>query len=281
MANNTGDYRDQWSHLDWAALVIATKDYSVFIDSKGDLDWETTRDYDEQIKTDSAFVVAKHNAVLNEAASLEATPCDGLTGEARRHFKRLIGEAIGCSLDHDYKGAQNMLVVAGRYVRARSEEVSRYWYLSASFIAAMPFVFFGLAVWLCRSDVARLFGTEGMWLSLSVAAGAVGALLSVIGRGGKLHFDCSAGRRLHYLEAISRICAGAISALIVALAVESEIVLAAFTRGGNTHIVMILAGLASGAAERLAGSIISKLDSTRITAPAIDGAKDNSEVHNS
>jgi hypothetical protein len=82
----------------------------------------------------------------------------------------------------------------------------------------------------------------------------LGASLSVILRTGNQQFDCSAGRALHYLEGASRILAGALSGTIVALAVQTEVILALLLRGGKIMAIMILAGLAAGAAERLAPS---------------------------
>jgi hypothetical protein len=81
----------------------------------------------------------------------------------------------------------------------------------------------------------------------------------VIGRTGKQHFDCSAGKRLHYLEAASRIWAGAISGVLVSLAVHAEIFLTAITHNGNMQAIMMLAALSSGISERLAVSIIADL----------------------
>jgi hypothetical protein len=62
-----------------------------------------------------------------------------------------------------------------------------------------------------------------IWLSVAAAAGSCGALLSVIWRSGQLKFDSSAGEILHYLEGASRILAGALSGVLVALAVKSRI----------------------------------------------------------
>jgi hypothetical protein len=86
----------------------------------------------------------------------------------------------------------------------------------------------------------------------------------VIWRSGQLKFDCSAGKALHYLEGASRIWAGALSGVVVALAVKSQLVLAPLTRGGNAMTVLMLAAFAAGAGERLATSIISTFESTHL-----------------
>jgi hypothetical protein len=91
-------------------------------------------------------------------------------------------------------------------------------------------------------------------------AGSCGALLSVIARTGQLKFDSSAGELLHYLEGVSRIWAGALSGILIALAVKSEFILAPLMRGGHTFTVTMLAAFVAGAGERLVTSIISKFE---------------------
>lgn len=276
MNNGRGDYIEQWRHIEPQVLVliISTREYIIFIDKDGDVDWETTREYDEKAPKDAQYDLAKANAVRNEAAVIETTPCDALTGGAKLQFKRLIGEAMACVFDHDYEGAKAILASAAQFIRARSEETSRFWYLSASFLVAAVFLALGLLLWLLRLHVSLLLTPLGMWLAMASVAGAIGALLSVIWRSGDLKFNSSSGRALHYLEASSRICAGALSGFLVALAVNCEIILTAFTHNDNLHGIMILAALAAGASERMAGSIISKFDNAEPKTTAKNFKKD-------
>lgn len=274
-----GDYYELWKHLKWSILIVSTRNYIVFIDEDGDLDWETTVEYDDTATKDKKYDIDKHNSITNDAALLEATPCNGFEDQVKLQFRRLIGEAIACSFDHDYVNARKMLLAAAQYFRSRSEETSRYWYLLASFGMAMPFIALGIVIWIWRASFEMWLGTEGMWFILASISGAVGALLSVIVRSGKLKFDSSAGRRLHFLEGSSRIWAGLISGLLVSLAVKSGIILMPLTTGENLHPVMILAALAGGAGERLASSIISKLDTTSVEIAA-SGNKSQKEERN-
>lgn len=117
----------------------------------------------------------------------------------------------------------------------------------------------------------EIVGEVAFWLLLSACAGAIGALFSVITRSGHLSVDASAGKDLHKLEARSRIVAGALSGAIVSLAIMTEMILAPLSKGGRMHVVVVLGALAAGAGERLASSIISKLDSA---APQVSGSGD-------
>ena len=247
----------------WAAkqpdieyLVIAADDFIVYVDRDIDVEWETADDIpDEDDHTDkSAF-----KDILNRVAALEATPCDEIPRRMKVQFKRLVGEGVARALDGDFDGAKSILKSAGEYIKARSQETSRFWYLSASSLMSLPFIVFGATFWLLRGPLIAGLGNGAFWVIVSGCAGALGASLSVIGRTGKLHFDSSAGRRLHYLEASSRIWAGAISGVLVGLAVHAQLFLTAITRNGYMPEIMILAALASGASERFATSIIADL----------------------
>jgi hypothetical protein len=249
-----GDYAEKWGHIKHTYLILVEEHFIVFLDEAGDIDWETSLEYDAKGHKDTH----KHNAIINDAALLETTPCDGVRADRKRHFKRLIGEAIARSLDDDYASAETMLAAAGKYISARTLETSRFWYLSASVVATVPFVLFGCALWRWRAEFIQVLGFTVFWLAMSAVAGALGALLSVTTRAGELKFDTSAGRTLHYLEAASRIGTGVLSGVVVALAVHTEVILAPLSRGNKMPAIMVLAAFAGGAAERLATSIISK-----------------------
>ena len=271
-----GDYSKLWKNYDIGVLVVSTKDYIVHIDNKTNrVEWGTTPQYDQKFNARPDSEKAKHHGILMGVALLEATPCEGISEIVCKHFESLLGEAVAYSFEQDYTSAKKILEAAGQYIEARSEETSRYWYLTASLWATLPFIVLGGAIWIFRDCYIALVGVNVLWLSLAITAGAVGALFSVIARTGRLKFDCSAGKSLHNLEGSSRIVAGAISGLLVALAVQSEVILAPLARGERLHLIMVLAALAAGAGERLATSIISKFDTTN---PNMSGGRGKREV---
>jgi|SRR5674476_513125 hypothetical protein len=180
---------DPWAHIVVDILIIWTKDCIVYIDAKKTLQWETTEEYDKNIIANTKFDLTKRNAILTDAAVLEASAREDLGENARDELLCLIGNAIACSIDLDYAGAQKALVSARKYLRERSEEVSRFWYLSSSFGMALVFLLFGCVIWIWRAYFETLLEPDVMWAVLAAVAGATGALLSVILRSGKLNFD--------------------------------------------------------------------------------------------
>ena len=252
----------KWQHVlpELEVLIHATEDFIVFLDTELDVDWETTPEYDAKGHRDNA----QFNRVRNHVALLETTPCAELPLGMKEQFKRLVAEGLDRGLEHDYAAAQGILNTASEYILKRSQETSRCWYLTASTMMTLPFIIVGVIFWTTRIPLIDRIGQGPFWLTIAAIAGALGALLSVIGRTGKLQFDCSSGRLLHYLEGASRIWAGALSGLFVGLAVRADLLLTALTRAGRVPAIMILAAMASGAGERLASSIIADLGSTKV-----------------
>jgi len=248
------EYEVLWPDCRVKHLVLSCEEFIVFIDHENDLDWSTSQKYEE----DTSERVAR-NGIVNEAALLEVTPCEGISPARKLQFKRLLGEALARSFDHDYAGARQMLKAASDYILACNYEVSRRWFLSASIVAAGVAAFLGVVVWALRAPMINYLGVGAFWVSISASAGAVGALLSIIERSGRLTLDSSSGRALHNLEAVARIITGAISGVIVGLAVRSDLILSVLAHGDHMPIVMLIAAIAAGSGERLVSSIFAQV----------------------
>src|ERR1700683_1413572 len=149
MPEELRDVEKNWPNIHPKYLIRSSKEFIVWIDNELDIDWQSSDEYDEKGHEDAH----EHNLILNKAAALETTPCDALAVGTRIHFKRLIGEAITRSFDHDYPSASEMLEAARAYILARSQETSRFWYLSAAFGMVVPFVVVGGCLWWWRDPL--------------------------------------------------------------------------------------------------------------------------------
>ena len=256
------DYERDWDNLPIKYLILSSKDrYCVFIDHENDIDWKTSDSFD--INELNSSVIKEFNEVKNEIDSTESIPCGHLDEKIVISFKRQVGEALVRALERDFENAKIMIKSAREYIVNRNTEESRYLYLTSSGITVIAFVFVGVIFWLIKSFIIGNIGESAFYLFLSFITGAVGAFLSIILRMGKTTFDFNASKKLHYLEGVSRIIAGMISGFLIALSIKSGILLPVFNKMESTHTAMILGGLVAGSSERLAPSIISKLDGTK------------------
>jgi hypothetical protein len=246
---------DHWAHVDCKELVRSTTNYIIYITHDLSIGYDTTPELDKSI------VAELSSAIFSEGVALEARARQDLDEETRTQLLSLIGSAYACCYDSNFDGARSLIDSSRRFLLERSEEISRGWYLSASFAAAAILAIAGLIAWYCRAFLeSQGIGRPLLWLFLSAVAGGTGALLSVILRSGQLNVAPSVGRWLHYLEGGSRIAAGALSGMITWLAIQSGLFLGGFKESKSSSVVLLVA-MAAGASERLATSIIAKIDS--------------------
>jgi hypothetical protein len=258
------DESAEWKKLknDIDYLITYDEGYIVYIDKKKQLDWESSKNYDNLFSKKSDQIKTKFNEAMNRAALIEASPREGLSRETLRDFRILIGKAIGCAHRYDFQNATRMLDFAAAYIQARSEEKAKFWYLSMAGAATVPFVIAGLGVWAFRLTLIERVGEPAFWLLIGISAGACGALFSVITRTGKLVSNSSSGRIIHYIDAASRIVAGGLSGAVAILAVQAKIVLTVLSDSNKVHIAWALVAIAAGFSERLAPSIMTSFDKT-------------------
>jgi hypothetical protein len=249
----------KWPDADVEYLILDNGNFIVFIDSDIDVDWETTPAYDEKGPKDAK----RHNDILNRAAAIECIPNDHQRESIRMNFKRMIGEGVARSLDHDYDNATKILDQAEKYIIERNIETARIWQLTSSTVAGLACAFVGLVpLWSFRSFFLQNWGQAALFSCLAACAGGVGANLSFIFRIGKTRITSEAIKRLHILESICRILGGAICGLIVSLLIQLGILISIFKSANNMHLAMVTAGFIAGASERWVPSLIAKIESS-------------------
>lgn len=247
------NYKDLWPDMDVAYLVLARDDFIVCIDHEDDVDWKTNDNFKGH-KDEEA-----HNATLNRMAILESLPTYDLDKKIRISYKRMLGEAIARSLSGDYANAAKILDDSEAFIKLRNSELTRSWYLTTGISLTCILIIVSGLMWFWRELVQDEMGVSLFWLIIAAIAGAVGALFSIIMRMGKETLDSSAGKRLHQLECVSRIVAGMISAVVVGLAVYSEIIFPVFSKNGNARAFLMLTAMSAGSIERWAPSLIERI----------------------
>jgi len=172
----------------------------------------------------------------------------------------MIGEGVARSLDHDYSSAKQMLEQARSYIADRNIETARYWQMVTACVLGLIVGLAGMALWTLRAYLTRAWGESVYFLVMSGAAGSLGAVMSMIFRMGHSFPTSESPKALHILEAISRVFAGCLSGLLIAGSIKIGLILPAFREAGQMHLAMLIAGMASGASERWAPSLIARLE---------------------
>src|SRR5213594_3709981 len=153
----------KWSELDIHYLILETDDFIVCLDRDLDVDWKTSKKYDEVGPKDSQ----KHHEMLNRAASLECIPNDHHPKNVRLNFKRMVAEGVARSLDHDYDSAETMLEKARAYISDRNVEAARYWQLFTACVLGPVCALSGLGLWEFRASLTENLGETAYFLVVS------------------------------------------------------------------------------------------------------------------
>jgi hypothetical protein len=266
----TENHQDQSENKkNYQRLVMEGPKFRVIIDNSGDIDWYTDHGYGwEEL---SEAYLKQFNLVINKVAELE-TMCGRSSDPIR--FKRLSAEAIARALDRDLSAADEMLIAVDRMLREDLRDQCRTRYLVASVCFTTPFFMLMLQY---LNDWFSEKAAVGFWILFASSFGAMGALLSVIVGSSQPKNSPTATDGLQVLEAGARILGGAIAGSLIAVAIKSGWILQPLSQDASLNKTAIMGAFAAGYLERLAPSLINKLEqraqSSLSTEPATSDAR--------
>src|ERR1044071_8953579 len=203
--------------------------------------------------------------VMARIDSTLSIPRDLLSENQREAFQRLVGSALARLLDDkEADNANAMLDKADAYVRTRTTERARIWFLSSALLITAIAALGGFLLLIFRNAIQQRVGASAFEIGLALPMGALGAFLSMVFRATKLNIDALAGATVHYFEGAVRIFAGMTGGLFVALCIKANILLGVInTTDKKLAALLVLAGF-SGASERLVPAMIKKVEGTLI-----------------
>lgn len=267
--NDFGLFAEQWSgHKDnYKQIVRVTESYIVYVTKDNKIDWETTKEHDDCIaKADKK----EYEKALSQCSVTEHKPTDGLSEASLLSFKIIVGEAIVNCFEGNFHGSAEILSEADKYRVDRIIEKSREWYLSYTLFLSALTVFSVVVL-----NILDVVCSEEVLLRINCGAWAVvGACLSIILRSGRFQHASYAGKPLHFIESASHLIGGGISGLIAYFCIKSGIVFSSLITTENQQYIISLVTLLTGASERFAPSIITKIENISSTT---DKAKDKVE----
>jgi len=244
-----------------AHLILETKDYIIGLDNEGDLDWETSDEFDGKPIKDSDA----DGRLKTRVTDLEHGQSSYPSKKVEENFKCRLGNALGRVFIADYVSAEKQLADAETYILRRKMEEARGWHLftaaiTACSIAALAF----LCGWLLRDFWIPKIGFAAFFVVIAMAAGGLGAFLSIVSRLGKLEVDPLADKTHHRAESVCRILVGCVAALPASLSVYLGIVMPIFTATNRMAAGMVLVGFMAGMLERYTPNLLIQMSKTGI-----------------
>jgi ABC-type Fe3+-siderophore transport system permease subunit len=256
--NNPLQLLPQWANInDVQERILETNQFIIFINAEGNCDYMTSDDYDKSGPKDPG----KHGRLMSEATHIEQLSHGFLSATDKIAFKKLIGEGIARSFEHEYIAAKAAFQNARNYLERRQNRQSRVWYMSAAVVVT---AILGIPFWAYVALTLEK-GLSPMVQTIQyIEYGLLGALFSIMWRMGKTAFDSDAERNVHYWEAFVRIIGGGIAALIIMFAVKAKILFANFVTPENEVYSLGFICVAAGMLEKWAPSLIASAGKQKV-----------------
>lgn len=217
--------------------------YIVYIDPENDIDWKDTRAKKDWTPDDNARW-AQSIAKLSNA---HAEPTGHLSFNTIRAFKLKLGAGYVLAMNRCFDEVDNVVKDSIRFLRQRNSEKSRQLFLIYSTICILAI----LGLWLWNTDLKVV---KEDW-ALTLLFGTFGSYFSIWTRYGKLTMTGLSTKALHFLETLTRMIIGAISASVVLLAVKCGLILPKLAETAPLWFFG-LTGFAAGFSERLIDSLM-------------------------
>ncbi len=162
--------------------------------------------------------------------------------------------------DEDAKTANKLLDKAEMYLKTRGTENARIWYLIGSSITAIIYLIILCIIGFYRSDITNSYNLDTFEIIFGTLIGGLGAVFFIFTRSNKIIMDPAAGAFIHYVESASRVFAGSLGALLIALAINANVILGIIKYSDYSFPLLLTLCFCAGASERFVSGIIKKIE---------------------
>lgn len=229
------------------SVVEKAVGYVVCLDPENDIDWKDTRDKSVWSADDQK----SWSKCISQLDDSHAEPTGHLDEETVRTFKKKLAAGYVLCFEKNFDEVDSVIKNALDFLRKRNMEESRKIFLIASTImASVVFVLWSINQGLCHTITDK-------W-SLALLMGVLGAYFSIWTRYGKLTFKGLSSICLHWLEALTRLIIGAISAVVMVLALDCRFIMPEFPADMIPYIYGLI-GFAGGFSERSVHTLMDKI----------------------
>lgn len=229
------------------SVVEKAVGYVVCLDPENDIDWKDTRDKSVWSADDQK----SWSKCISQLDDAHAEPTGHLDEETVRTFKKKLAAGYVLCFEKNFDEVDSVIKNALDFLRKRNMEESRKIFLIASTImASVVFV-----LWSINQGLSHTITDK--W-SLALLMGVLGAYFSIWTRYGKLTFKGLSSICLHWLEALTRLIIGAISAVVMVLALDCRFIMPEFPKDMIPYIYGLI-GFAGGFSERSVHTLMDKI----------------------
>ena len=223
--------------------------YIVYLDIENDLDWSITDEGEKNLNADEFWPLV---AIVN---SMQNRPCViQFDKKIKRQYNCLLGTALILAIEGRKEEFEKCIKEAEKYIEEREYEITRRWNAEICFVT---FIVISLLY-----GVGRKMLNNNRYINYLnfLWYGAIGVLFSILQHNAYINASCTAGKLLLICEVISKYIVGMLSSFIVVYAFKTGIFMAGFVAEKHEKEFMLLLGIVAGFSERLAPSLIGKIE---------------------
>lgn len=229
--------------------------YIIFVDLEYDMDWQVERGFDIS-NPEIHKILMKINMLRHNTCVLQ------LSKVHRLHFNCLLGDALALAFDREFKKGEEVVEEAHAYLKNRECEITRTWLVRYTLSLFLGILILYLA-YMIGSKANDIQHKNVNILVFCMLWGSMGGIFSILQHAGNIQYTCSAGKGLIICEIISRLTISVFSAIIVMKAYDIGLIFANLAQSDGNDSVRELLCIAAGFSERLAPSLIEKLEVTK------------------
>lgn len=245
--DNQKSYRATFGIIDQYLIHYTDDKFIIYIDWEDDIDWIDTRDLKDEGWTDEEINL--YHSYLAKLDLLQSSPATYLSHSTILTFKKLLGSAYVMVMERNFSRVKEVVDEAQAYLNKRNKESSRYRYLLVSGFITISAIVLMIISHYQKYDL-------DMWID-TVTFGFCGAFVSVWQRYGKINYTGLSTRRLHILEAVSRLFVGAVFAVVIVLLMKCKLILTQIDPKLTIYAYMLVSFVA-GFSERLVPSLMER-----------------------
>ena len=243
---NQEEYRKTFGIVDKFLLNYEGDKFIVYIDGENDIDWVETTDF-KGFNDDEKKSFYESIAKLDRS---QAYPCMLLKEEYVLSFKRILGAGYVAAFHKSFDTIDDTIEEAKKYVRHRNLERARQIYLSWAGV----FTLLAIAFFFCVHHITNLQFMSEKVVAV-IVSGIAGAYFSIWTRYKDLLMKGFSTRSLLALEAVSRLFVGSISAYLIYIAFQCQIVFNVLSNLEGVYVCSFL-GFLGGFCERFVPSLV-------------------------
>jgi hypothetical protein len=237
-------------------LILKTQGFIVYLDDTFCVQWSATN-------VPASDFASDFGTVTNRERYLEEIAKGLLSPSQHESYQRLLAESIARLLDDKNSvNAKEILDKAESFLKARTTERARRWFIVATAGSTSVALAIILLLWIFRDGASARLGVTAFEVAIATGTGSLGALISVVLRLHKLNVDAFAGKGVHYFEGVMRVIGGMAGALLVGLAIKSGLILGTINASEKSLTLLLAVSIVAGASERIVPNLIKQVEGT-------------------